>query len=52
MDGDATLDGGAPDLMLARAGAAPLEKAVAGPAGAMTALMEKVADELEKAAAS
>ena len=46
------LDGGVPDLVLVRAGAAPLEKVVAGPAGAMTALMEKVADELEKAAAS
>ena len=46
------LDGGAPDLVLARAVAAPVEKAVAGLARAVAAPVEKAADELEKAAAS
>jgi hypothetical protein len=43
------LDCGAPDLVLARAVTALVEKVVAGLARAIVASVEKVADKLEKA---
>jgi hypothetical protein len=48
VDGDVVLDGGAPDLVMARAIAALAEKAVAGLARADVALVDKAASELEK----
>jgi hypothetical protein len=51
VDGGVALDGGAPNLVLARVVTAPVEKAVAGLAWAIATPVKKTVDELEKATA-